>query len=154
MKKMIIAIASAVIVSTTVMAQDKSEQKEYKQVDKTEMVKHRTERMVKDYGLNATQQQQLQALNEKYADKIGPRRHHGRPHGPRPDSLQHKDFKKGELKKGERMERRERPDKGQSEAMQAYESELQQIMTPEQFSAYKADMEQRFKKGRRGPKDE
>ena len=34
------------------------------------------------------------------------------------------------------------------EQMKAYEEELQKIMTPEQYKAYKADQEERMKQGR------
>ena len=160
MKKTIIAIAAAIVMSATAMAQEQKDCKEGKRPNKTEMTKKRTERMVKQYGLNADQAKQLQALNEKYAGKIGPR-HHGRGHHPRLDSLK---GKRHELDKNGQMARRDglRPPKDmkgkhperpqQREAMQAYETELQQIMTADQYKAYKADMEKRFKKGRRGHK--
>jgi Spy/CpxP family protein refolding chaperone len=39
------------------------------------------------------------------------------------------------------------------EQMKAYEEELQKIMTPEQYKAYKADQEERMKQGRpQGPR--
>ena len=36
--------------------------------------------------------------------------------------------------------------------MEAYEAELQKIMTEEQYKAYKADREKRMKEGPRGPR--
>ena len=70
MKQMIIAIAVAVIFSSAAMAQNQE-----KGIKKEEMVKHRTEKMVKDYDLNDKQAAKLLELNTKYADKMRP--HHG-----------------------------------------------------------------------------
>ena len=76
MKQIVITIVAAVMFSMTAMAQDQE-----KGNKKEEMIKHRTEMMVKDYNLDEKQAKQLLELNTKYADKIRPR-HHG-PHGPR-----------------------------------------------------------------------
>ena len=78
MKQIVITIVAAVMFSMTAMAQDQE-----KGNKKEEMIKHRTEMMVKDYNLDEKQAKQLLELNTKYADKIRPRHHgpHGRHHG-------------------------------------------------------------------------
>ena len=80
MKKTIVAIAAAVMMSANLMAQDDQKQDQQpQQPDKTEMIKQHTDQMVKDYGLNEEQADKLLALNTEYADKLpmmfrGPRR--------------------------------------------------------------------------------
>lgn len=162
MKKTMMAIAAALIMSANVMAQDDNQQDVRRQrgpVDQTEMVKQRTERTVREYGLNEEQAAQLLELNKKYADKMGPRmgqrrgqrmgRPEGRPEGrptpgERPDSMKREQMPpRHEGMQGNREEFRK--------TMEAYDAELQKIMTEEQFKAYQADREKQFQGRRRGP---
>ena len=81
MKKMMMTLLAAVVVSTAAVAQNKDDNKSPQDNNrKQEMVKHRTDRLVKDYQLNDQQARQLLELNTKYADKMRP--HHPRHHGP------------------------------------------------------------------------
>ena len=74
-----ITMMAALLISTSAVAQEESKaQRPEKKFDKTEMVKHRTDETVKRYSLNDKQAKQLLELNNKYADKMGPRG--GRPH--------------------------------------------------------------------------
>ena len=59
---------AAVLMSSVAFAQEekKCECKNCKQPDKTEMVKHRTDRVVKKYGLNDQQAASLLELNTKW----------------------------------------------------------------------------------------
>ena len=157
------AIAAALMMSTTITAQDNTSERkrDMKRPDKTEMVKKRTDETVKQYGLDSEQAAKLLELNTQYADKMGPRLGQ-RPggmrggKGQRPDSLkkQRPQRHEGEMKEGRpegndgpgMKERREQWMK----QMEAYNAELQKIMTPEQFKAYKADREKRMKEGQRG----
>ena len=71
MKKMMMTLLAAVMVSTAAVAQNKDDNKSPQDNNrKQEMVKHRTDRLVKDYQLNDQQARQLLELNTKYADKI------------------------------------------------------------------------------------
>ena len=154
MKKMMMTLLAAVVVSTAAVAQNKDDNKSPQDNNrKQEMVKHRTDRLVKDYQLNDQQARQLQELNTKYADKMRP--HHPRHHGPHGMKGQRPEPPKGDKKgerpeppKGDRQDRRKEMD----ETMKAYEAELQKIMTPEQFKKYQADMQQRRDKGPRHPR--
>ena len=154
MKKMMMTLLAAVMVSTAAVAQNKDDNKSPQDNNrKQEMVKHRTDRLVKDYQLNDQQARQLQELNTKYADKMRP--HHPRHHGPHGMKGQRPEPPKGDKKgerpeppKGDRQDRRKEMD----ETMKAYEAELQKIMTPEQFKKYQADMQQRRDKGPRHPR--
>ena len=142
MKKMMMTLLAAVMVSTAAVAQNKDDNKSPQDNNrKQEMVKHRTDRLVKDYQLNDQQARQLLELNTKYADKMRP--HHPRHHGPHGMKGQ-----RPEPPKGDRQDRRKEMD----ETMKAYEAELQKIMTPEQFKKYQADMQQRRDKGPRHPR--
>ena len=154
MKKMMMTLLAAVMVSTAAVAQNKDDNKSPQDNNrKQEMVKHRTDRLVKDYQLNDQQAGQLLELNTKYADKMRP--HHPHHHGPHGMKGQRPEPPKGDKKgerpeppKGDRQDRRKEMD----ETMKAYEAELQKIMTPEQFKKYQADMQQRRDKGPRHPR--
>ena len=160
---MIMTLLAAVMVSTAAIAQDKDSNKPSMDNNrKQEMVKHRTDRMVKDYQLNDTQAKKLLALNTEYADKMRPRHHgphgyHG-PHGmrgerPEPPKADMKG-ERPEPPKGDRPEPpkadRQEHHKEMAETMKAYDAELQKIMTKEQYEKYKADMQQRREKGPKG----
>lgn len=155
MKKLMMTMAAAILISATATAQNEEQgQRPEKKFDKTEMVKHRTDEMVKRYKLNDKQAKQLLDLNTKYADKMrpqGPRPPRGPQGGPDrppqgdkdgnaqrpepPKDGQHPDHHKD----GEHQAHRQQME----ETMKAYNAELQKIMTPDQFKAYQADMQKR-----------
>lgn len=181
MKKMMMALAAAMMMSASAMAQDNDEKtkldanptektdvakRDRKPFDRSEMIKRQTEETVKSYGLNDEQAAKLLDLNTKYADKRMPRmgrRPEGRPNGNlrhRDDAQAPKDEAKADGKKsgdekkveGRRPMRRGNVDREEMrKVMEEYEAEVQQIMTAEQFEKYKADRQKRFREGRRGP---
>ena len=137
--------------------------------DQGEMVKNRTEEQVKQYKLNEDQAKKLEALNTKYAEKMGfgfmmmgggrgmgrgmgggqrpqgggmgPGMGQGGPQG---------GFGGGQMpqmSEEQRAQMQERM-KQMQENMEAYDKELEQIFTPEQFKAYKEDQEKN--RARRG----
>jgi hypothetical protein len=111
--------------------------------------------MVKTYGLNEEQATKLLELNKQYAGKMGPRfgRRGGRPErGERPDSMKRAE-RPDSMKHGQRPPRPEGRGnfEGMRKTMDAYEAELKQIMTEEQFKAYTADRQKQFQNGRRRP---
>ena len=128
-------LAAALFISSIALAQEKNDNR------KQEMIKHRTERTVKEYNLNDKQAKQLLELNTKYADMMRPMHRHGGPghHGMR--------GQRPEPPKGDMKEMHEKMEKD----MKAYDEELQKILTPEQYKNYKSDMEKRRKEGPRGP---
>lgn len=151
MKRMMMTMLTAVLIGSSVMAQEeKNEKREPRKFDKTEMVKHRTDETVSRYKLSDKQAKQLLELNTKYADKMGPRgfhrpHHHGRPGAGRP-SMPPKD-EKGKRpeppKDGAKMkEHRQQMEK----TMKAYDAELKKIMTDEQYKNYQADRKKFHKK--------
>lgn len=155
MKKMILALV-AVMTMTAAQAQDGNRQRgERRQFDRTEMLKNRTDEVVKKYGLDKQQADKLLELNKKYADKMGPRM--GGPRGQRPGARP--GGNEGGQQRGQRPElteeqkqQMEAQRKEREEAMKQYDEELQKIMTPEQYEAYKKDQAKRrpMGGGRRG----
>ena len=161
MKKLMMTLIAAVLMSSAAFAQD--EKKECKcpekKPDKTEMVKHRTDGMVKKFGLDENQAAQLLELNTKYADKMKPRGHHKhRPGAGRPPKDDKKIDKKTDANTGataqqEADRKQHDADRKQHEAdRKAYEEELQKIMTADQYAAYQADMKKNGDRGPRGPR--
>ena len=163
MKKMILAIAAVITMSANVMAQDDQQQQgpQPRQFDRAEMMKQRTEQVVKDYGLNEEQAQKLLELNNQFAEKL-PMMMMGRgamggPRGQRPQAGQQRRERPQQAdtaRRGQmRGERGNRPMMSREEMMknmEAYNSELEKIMTPEQFAKYKDDMQKRMQQGMRG----
>lgn len=151
MKKIVLAMIATLSMSATTMAQDADQQRrpQQRRMDPVEMAKQRTQRTVEHYGLDSAQAVLLLDLNTRYAGKMGPGFRTGRRGGP------------GQRPMRGNPRAQQRPDTLQAapqdeqpvdprQVMEAYEAELQQIMTPEQFERYKADMQQRMQQGRRG----
>ena len=174
MKKSILAIAAALMMSVTMTAQEtttENKQQAPQRPDMTEMVKQRTDETVKKYGLNEEQAAKLLELNTKYMGQMGPRRGGMRPggmreggRGMRPDSMRQM-RPRPECQMGEGQERPARPEmrgnrperrgergdrQGFRQNMEEYNTELQKIMTEEQYKAYRADFEKRMSEGPRG----
>lgn len=75
MKRMILAIAAAMMISATTMAQENNDSVNRRpRMDMTEMVKQRTDETVQRYGLNEEQAAKLLELNTKYAGQMRPGR--------------------------------------------------------------------------------
>ena len=64
-------IATMTLSATAAMAQDENAGQR-PQFDRNEMVKHQTEQIVKQYGLNEEQAAKLLDLNTRYAEKMMP----------------------------------------------------------------------------------
>lgn len=149
MKQIIMTLAAALFISSAALAQEKNDNR------KQEMIKHRTERTVKAYGLNDKQAKELLDLNTKYADMMRPMHRHGGPgrhsmNGQRPEPPKDMKGEMPEPPKGDMKGMREKMEKD----MKAYDEELQKIMTPEQYKKYKADMEKRRMERPHGPRGE
>lgn len=162
MKKTILAIAAAVMMSSSMLAQEnKSDDKQAMKMDRTEMVKKRTEETAKRYGLDEEQTAKLLDLNTRYAEQMGPRGpRHGMHRGQRPDSMKlerrqmPKDMAKEAPKKHDRRLGMRGGHEEMRKNMEAYETELKTILTEEQYKAYQADREKRMKEGPRGRRPE
>lgn len=145
-KRMILALVAVVAVGTTAMAQPDMPRRG--NIDPAKMAQHRTEQMVKKYGLNDEQAAKLLTLNTQYADKLRPGRGHGmhrhRPGGPRPEGGGRPELTE------EQKQQMEKDRKERQQAMEAYDKELQGILTADQFAKYKEDMKRRPE---RGPRD-
>lgn len=155
MKRMIVTMMAAMLIGTSAIAQEeKNDKRPQRKFDKTEMVKHRTDETVSRYKLNDKQAKQLLELNTKYADKMGgprgPHRrghHHGAGHKPMPP----KDMK-GQRPEPPKDDSKMQERRKEMEAtMKAYDTELQKIMTADQFKNYQAD-QKKFREKRREPR--
>jgi hypothetical protein len=160
MKQIVMALTATLMMATAASAQDNKQQRPERRMDPSEMIQKRTDNTVKTYGLNEDQAKKLLELNKKYADKMGPgpRGHrHGRP-GMRPGRPGHDQEADRQAMKPERRpeltaEQKEKMKAAREEhekVREAYDAELQKIMTAEQYTQYKADMEKRRHGGPRG----
>ena len=125
MKKFILSLIAMLTVMTSAFAQNEGNNGQRPRFNREEMVKFRTERMVKRYGLNAEQAAALLALNEKQMPMM---RHPRRGNQP---------------EKADSTAQRPRREGKKAEA------ELQKIMTAEQYKSYQEDKEKMRKQGPR-----
>ena len=146
MKKSILAIAAAIMMSTSVMAQDQPS-RQRRQFDPAEMAKQRTEMMVREYGLNEDQSAKLLDLNTRYADKMpmmmgrGPR---GGQRGQRPQTGDQRPQRPDTVRQGGERPRPQMSREEMQKQMEAYNAELKNIMTEEQFQKYQDDQKRRM----------
>lgn len=151
MKKIIMSLAVALMLATTVQAQseDCNDQKFSKKMDKTECIQNRTNDMVKTYNLNSEQAKELLELNTTYDGKMGMGmpggKGPGRGHGP---AMKDKDNNSGrpELTDAQKAEFKKKMEQDEA-SRKEYESKLQEIMTSDQYKSYQADQQKRMEKG-------
>lgn len=165
MKRTVLAIAATMLMSASAMAQDDTQaRRDRREFNPEQMIQKRTDDMVKTYGLNEEQAAKLLELNKKRSEQMQSMRQHRdlqmRPEGRQP-------MKKDSLNEGQRPQRFERDgmkrperarmengsrDNGRMEMrkqMEQYDNALKEIMTEEQFNAYKSDQAKRMKDGPR-----
>lgn len=145
MKKLMIVMVVLLMFDISVMAQGKcSEKCNKKRPDMVEMVRIHTDRMVRKYDLDEVQAKKLLDINTEYMGKMKPVvQSKGR--GDRnkcsyyadrkamlSDSLQHLFFPLG---------------KEMLKNPMAYNAELKQLMTREQYAKYESDMDQMRHRG-------
>ena len=133
MKRIVFLMVTLFLMGSVVMAQ--GQRGEHKKMTPKERAEQMTERMVKEYSLNDTQKKQLFEVNLAQCEKMGDRA------SMRPQ----RDGKKAPEKMRAEM-------KANSEA---YNAQLQKIMTKDQYASYtkkQAEREQRMKDGRRQKK--
>ena len=70
MKKIFLTLATVVLLSASAIAQDDNRRQQRPRMDRTEMLKMRTEQTAKQYNLDETQTTKLLELNTKYADTM------------------------------------------------------------------------------------
>ena len=167
MKRIVLTMMAALMISASAVAQGNENGGNRPQFDRAEMVKNQTERMVKEYGLSEAQGEKLLALNEKYAGKIrmggfgGPRGPRGGQNGARPERRVDGQSGASPQQNQAQPENRERPTREQIEARmkemqanrEAYNTELREIMSEEQYSRFEADQKRRMERGPRNGRD-
>jgi hypothetical protein len=162
MKKIAMAFATMIFMSTAVMAQNNGGQRPERQFDRAEMMKRQAEQMVTTYGLNQEQAEKLEKLNAEYADKLpmgmgmgmrggrggGQRPGGGGGFGNRPNGGGgNMGAPNGQRPSREQMEERMKEMRANQEA---YNGELKKIMTEEQYKKYEADQQQRMQQRQQG----
>lgn len=141
MKRIAFLMVALFMMGGMIMAQ--GQRGEHKRMTPKERAERMTERMVKEYSLNDTQKTQLLELNLTKCEKMSNRMsmHSG------------KDSKKEGKKTPEvAKEKREKMRAEMKAANEAYNVQLQKIMTKEQYASYvkkQSEREQRMKDGRR-----
>lgn len=148
MKKTILGLMATFMIGATAMAQSQA-------TDNTERIQKRTEYVAKKYGLDDSQAKKLLELNTKYADVMVPRmapkggRRGGRAMGQRPrggngipQMRRDSTARRPQMTEEQRAKFEERL-KQMEEQRNAYDKELQAIMTEAQYKNYKADIEKR-----------
>ena len=159
MKKVFMTLIAAAMM-TAVMAQDNNgAQQRGPRMNRAEMIEKRTQQMAEKYGLSAEQTEKLKALNEKQLGNMG-RGNRGEQGGQRqrPQADSQTDGQTGATaqQNPQANGQRQRPQMGQRGNgqggqrggrgfrggfdMTKYNEELKAILTPEQYSAYEADM--------------
>ena len=154
MKKMMMAIV-AMALSAQMMAQEtKRDNNQRRQFDMTEMLKQRTKETAEKLGLNDEQTAKLLELNTQYADKLRPQmrgqrqvRPQGRGDGARDSSMRMRPERDGQQPAREDIEKMREDMKANQEA---YDAELQKILTEEQYKAYKVEEQNRLQRAPRG----
>ena len=162
MKKILLTLAAAFIMSATAFAQGGFGGGQF---DPEQMIKMRTDRTVEQYKLNAEQAKQLLELNTKYNDRLmggfgrmgGGRRGGGGMGQGGPGGGFGQGGQMPQLTDEQRAQMEEARKK-REEAQKEYDAELEKIMTPEQFKQYQEDQKNRrqrgggFGGGQRGPR--
>lgn len=135
------AIVAAFTLSTAALAQEANNQQQ-RRFDPKEMVAQQTDRMAQRYALTDEQTEKLLALNTEFAGKLRPMGPQGR--GQRmqrpPRQNNNADAQTGATTPNrEEMEARR---KEMEANQQAYNAQLKEIFTEEQFEKYEADAKQ------------
>ncbi|MGM9709280.1 MAG: DUF4890 domain-containing protein [Prevotella sp.] len=137
MKRIFMIMFAAIMACTATFAQEQSEKgNDRKAVDQTQVIKMRTEAMVKQLGLNEVQADSLLALNTEFADKFPGMRGNRGQGGNRRQG--------GERPSREEMQKRMQEGKA---AMEAYNARLKNILTEEQMTKYTELQKSRMQRG-------
>ena len=184
MKKAMMALVAAVMMSANVAAQTEEQAQAPQQpvMDKAELIKQRTEQMVKEYDLSEEQAGKLLELNTEFADKapmmmMGP----GPRDGQRPQRGEMRRPQRGDRPQNGEVRRQfgERPQMADSmrqnrmqrpmgerqgfgredmrKVMEDYNTGIKKIFTEDQFKKYEESMNarrQQMRRGPRGPRDQ
>lgn len=142
MKKIMMTMAVALMMSGAAFAQSDNQQSGNKQGQRPtqeQMAQRMTERMVSTYGLTDAQKTKLLALNKKYAGKIpmgGPRS--GKGHGPGmgQKSGAKVDGQTGATQQVPSSEERTKRRQEMKTNREAYNKELKAIFTDSQYKKY------------------
>ena len=156
MKKTLLVITAALLLCVSAFAQWENRGQGFQRPDEATLIKMRTDWMVRELGLNETQAEKLLELNQKYPNALRPGQGGpgmGRARRERPEEAnvgQEGNETEKATGKEARKARKAKKDKeaeGQVDEMQAareaYENELKEILTEDQFKTWKENMNRR-----------
>ena len=176
MKKSLLIIAAALMLSVSAFAQWDNGGQGFQRPDPAVMIQMRTDRMVQEQGLDEAQAAKLLELNQKYPNAMmggrGPRMN-GRRNGQEVNQDEAnqettgKKAKKAKKNKKAEAETQVEPQEGGRPAMppgmdeekikemqsaaEAYEAELKEILTEDQYKTYQENKNRRPQGGPGGP---
>ena len=166
MKKLMIMAVMALALSLNANAQQDAPQMGQR-MDRSEMIKMRTEAMAKEYGLDEAQQKKLLELNKQYPEAMprmgmrggGPRPGMGRPRGSQGDQQGENGQRRPRMRQGDGQPGQGFGQRGggprgprggfrmpDPETMEKYNAQLKEIMGDEKFTKYQADQEEARKR--------
>lgn len=156
MKKIILLLVTAFLMGGMAMAQQV--RRGDKMPDPKTRAERMTERMVKEYSLNDTQKKQLQETNLALMEKMGNMSMSRRPDMGRGDNNKSgkKEGRRPQMTDEERTKMKTEMEKNRKEmetARTAYDTQLQKIMTKDQYAAYTKNMKDRQAKMESGRKN-
>ncbi|MGN0068484.1 MAG: DUF4890 domain-containing protein [Prevotella sp.] len=134
MKRIALMLCAMLAFGTMAKAQETERQARGARLDKTEMIKKSTERMVQRYGLNEEQAKSLLELNTEFAGKIG-RGFGSMPRARRDSTAQGQANAERKPISKDMADRMEKMQASKEE----YETKLKAIMTEEQYAKYLDD---------------
>lgn len=156
MKKTLLVVTAALLLCVSAFAQWENRGQGFQRPDEATLIKMRTDWMVRELGLNETQAEKLLELNQKYPNALRPGQGGpgmGRARRERPEEAnvgQEGNETEKATGKEARKARKAKKDKeaeGQVDEMQAareaYENELKEILTEDQFKTWKENMNRR-----------
>ncbi|MBQ6254235.1 MAG: DUF4890 domain-containing protein [Bacteroidales bacterium] len=160
MRKVFIFTVAALALSAGAFAQDFPQgPPQGGRFDPEAMIQMRTQRMVRELGLDEAQEAKLLELNKKYSDTIMARPG-GRPGGPGmgrpgnpPQEGQNADAANADTKAAKKAAKKAKKEQRKQEeaqaadeakaALEAYENELKEILTEDQFKTYQENKNRR-----------
>lgn len=147
MRRMTIAFTFAIMASMALQAQEQADgrQQVRPRMTQEQLIKLRTNGMVKRYGLSDEQAAKLQELNEAYSVKLfSGRRGTGFRGRQNADQNREEEQQPDGQSRTERQERMKQRMQEMQSTYAEYEKELQKIFSAEQYKKYQADRQTRM----------
>lgn len=133
MRKIALLSVAVILTSFMAMAQQPGKRGERPNMDPTERANQMTEHMAKEYSLTDEQKEKLSAINLEFTQSMTP------PEQAKSDADKKKSSEKDSDRRAEMQQKYE-----------AYNAQLKEVLTDEQYEAYTKKEAERQKRGPRG----